>query len=301
MELPFDYWLTGNGSSPWSITFPQYMRLSQEPPRKSPKTKPLKIAIRVTKLARSRTSQSPTQGPRRCHLQRKRRVKGRMGNHRKTMRVLCVVHAAKVMMISGSAVTCARNGSMASAWRSPQPKRNTSSSTSAPPAQAARGPRFESRKPEWPTIDSQVRAAIDSNTLSAYCRRWCLRIHLNLVSVLWLLTDCCSVCGLKHLCSVVYWIVCFRFQLCHVWSFSRFKVRSLPFPDWVRSSGTQRNLSEKVRPNWCPAMHDLVLWKCWWHTCSRNCSASACSLRLYVLSCMFETTFSHLLLRFDVC
>ena len=186
-----------------------------------------------------------------------------MGNHRKTMRVLCVVHAAKVMMISGSAVTCARNGSMASAWRSPQPKRNTSSSTSAPPAQAARGPRFESRKPEWPTIDSQVRAAIDSNTLSAYCRRWCLRIHLNLVSVLWLLTDCCSVCGLKHLCSVVYWIVCFRFQLCHVWSFSRFKVRFLPFPDWVRSSGTQRNLSEKVRPNWCPAMHDLVLWKCW--------------------------------------
>jgi len=52
MELPFDDWLAGNGSSPWSITFPQYMRLSQEQPRKSPKTKPLKTAIRVTKLAR---------------------------------------------------------------------------------------------------------------------------------------------------------------------------------------------------------------------------------------------------------
>ena len=186
MELPFDYWLTGNGSSPWSITFPQYMRLSQEPPRKSPKTKPLKIAIRVTKLARryevsialssfymtssqltlwfsfdteylvnihSRTSQSPTQGPRRCHLQRKRRrVKGRMGNHRKTMRARCAAHAAKVTTTSGSAVTCVRNGSMASAWRSPQPKRNTSSSTSAPPAQAARGLRLESRKPELPTM-----------------------------------------------------------------------------------------------------------------------------------------------------
>ena len=197
MELPFDDWLAGNGSSPWSITFPQYMRLSQEQPRKSPKTKPLKTAIRVTKLARryevsiALSSFYMTSS----HLQRKkRRVKGRMGNHRKTMTGRCAAHAAKVTTTSGSAVTCVRNGSMASAWRSPQPKRNTSSSTSAPPAQAARGPRFESRKPEWPTIDSQVRAAIDSNTLSAYCRRWCLRIHLNLVSVLWLLTDCCSVC-----------------------------------------------------------------------------------------------------------
>ena len=185
MELPFDYWLTGNGSSPWSITFPQYMRLSQEPPRKSPKTKPLKIAIRVTKLARryevsialssfymtsrqllydslltlniwwihSHANQNPTQGPRSCHLQRKkRRVKGRMGNHRKTMRARCAAHAAKVTTTSGSAVTCVKNGSMASAWRSPQPKRNTSSSTSAPPAQAARGLRLESRKPELPTM-----------------------------------------------------------------------------------------------------------------------------------------------------
>ena len=141
MELPFDDWLAGNGSSPWSITFPQYMRLSQEPPRKSPKTKPLKTAIRVTKLARryevsiALSSFYMTSS----HLQRKkRRVKGRMGNHRKAMRARCAAHAAKVTTTSGPAVTCVRNVSMASAWRLPQPKLNTSGSTSAPPAQAAR-------------------------------------------------------------------------------------------------------------------------------------------------------------------
>jgi hypothetical protein len=60
-----------------------------------------------------------------------------------------VVHASKIMdrTCSGSAVTYVRNGSTAHALRSLQPKRSTSSSTSAPlVAQAAREPNLQPRR-----------------------------------------------------------------------------------------------------------------------------------------------------------
>lgn len=155
------------------------MRLSQEMSRKSPKRKRLKVAVRVTNLApryeifccivafcflepgRSlndsiltynilkhspHASQNQTQRPRRCNLQRmKKRVRGR--TNRKILTLQYVVHAIKVTdkIYSGSAVTFARTGSTACASRSLQPKRSTSSNTSAPlVALAAREPRFRS-------------------------------------------------------------------------------------------------------------------------------------------------------------
>uniref|UniRef100_A0A0A8XP75 Uncharacterized protein n=1 Tax=Arundo donax TaxID=35708 RepID=A0A0A8XP75_ARUDO len=130
------------------MTFPPYMRLSQELPRKSLKKRFQKTTIKVTNLAQSpHANQNPTQGAQRCHLQRMRKiVKGRKRNSRKITRVHCAVLVFKIMDKTsfGSAATYVRNGSTVSASRSLQPKQSTSSSTSAPlAAQAAREPKLD--------------------------------------------------------------------------------------------------------------------------------------------------------------